>query len=512
MDEAEVLSARSYKHPLFAITIPLGFIWIVTAYLVAAVPALQRITPVYPLLYLLAALSETVVGNYLQSKKAAGLLPRLRELIVVVLFSFLFIKVTNGDVFRGDWKLARLDVALPMIFVAVEWILSYSVHAALRERELLLALVAGKERGELKESFRAMGTEAANSQAGMLRVRRLLVAFQVLAFAGLFFLALARPQSVSAGIVTLTLAHFAAGVIFFFTLTGYMERQSLMGEGFTVPRTIVGRRARFAAVLCVVAALLLIPTIGREAPLPSSYLQDFIEWLQRITSLPEMTRKVGDIEFGEQTPDTQLPDQRRITEALGSADRNNEALQRLIRTLLILLVAGVPAGVIIVLLVAPLFKKREEKIHPLKAIRLWLERTVRSLTAGLRSFAASLRNRSRRAAGRRSLRERLMGLTRPREEAQGDARAGFFQRLALSREIKTFVKIIRWGEKRGVRFRRSLGPLEYAQSLGANAPEVQGELVTVADILEELLFSGRGIEPQRSDRFFEAARLVLKYR
>ena len=82
----------------------------------------------------------------------------------------------------------------------------------------------------------------------------------------------------------------------------------------------------------------------------------------------------------------------------------------------------------------------------------------------------------------------------------------------MSREIKTFVKVIRWGERRGVEYRRSLGPGEYAVSLGTSAPEVSGELVRLADILEELLFSGREIAPRRTEEYFEAARLVLRHR
>jgi len=223
MDEATLATFRSYKHPLISVSVPFLFMWLATWLLRAAIPALGRIPGVYPLLLLAAALSETAVANYLALKRAQGLLPRLRELIVILLFSFLFLKLVNGDLFRGDWTLARVDLVLPILLVAVEWLLAFVVHAALRERELLLSLVVGKEGNELKECFRQMGTEAGNSLAGLTRARTLVLVFQALAFLGMFFLALARPQAVTAGTVALAVAHFAVGLVSFFTITGYVE-------------------------------------------------------------------------------------------------------------------------------------------------------------------------------------------------------------------------------------------------------------------------------------------------
>ncbi len=512
MDEATLGSYRSFKHPLFSVFVPFGVVWLVTWCLRAAIPALRVIPGVYPLLLLIASLSETAVSNYLVTKRAQGILPRLRELIVLLFFSFFFLKLVNGDIFRGDWTLARLDIVLAILLLAIEWLLSIVIHMALRERELLLALVTGKDRNELKECFREMGTEASNSLAGLSRVRRLIVVFQALAFLGLFFLAIARPEAVSPGIGLLALVHFAAGVVFFFSVTGYMEQQALMGEGFLVTRRISGRRAGFAAALSLVACLALIPLVGRDAPLPSSYLQDFMLWLQRITTLPE---RKGPIDYDARdvkSPDLQLEDQSKALTGLGEGGKDNEALQRLFRILILVLVAGGPAVVVLVLLVAPLFRKREEKLHPVRALRSWLTRAIRALAQGARNFATALRYRPRGSVERKSLREILFGRAQADEGRQADGRAGFFQRLGLSREIKTFVKVIRWGERRGVRYLRCLGPREYAGSLGSSVPEVRTELERLADIFEELLFSGRELAAQRSAEYFEAARLVLRHR
>jgi hypothetical protein len=513
VDSASLASSRSYKHPLFSVLLPFGFIWLVAACLRAALPvALQRLPAVYPLLLLVAALSETAVGNYLVSRKAHGILPRLRELIVLLLFSYLFVKLVNGDLFRGDWSLARLDVVLPLLFAGVEWILSFVIHSALRDRELLLALVVDRERGELRESFRNMGTEAIDALAGMVRVRRLIVTFQVLGFLALFVVGIARPQSVSGGLAALALAHFALGCVFFFTITGYMESQALMGEGFVVSRRIVSRRATFAAALCLVACLALIPAVGRDPPLPSSYLQAFVAWLQRILTLPEPRGAREAQENEQRATDLGMDQQALDLAALGESGQVNEALQRLIKIIILVLVIGAPGAAIVILLVAPLFRRREEKLHPLRALRRWLAGATRALAQAARNLAAALRHRPRGTGPRKTLREVFFGTARADEGPTGEGRAGFFQRLGLSREVRTFVKIIRWGERRGVRYERSLGPREYAGSLGSQIPGVRAEIDRLAALLEELLFSGREIGRQRTEEYFETARLVLRYR
>jgi hypothetical protein len=176
------------------------------------------------------------------------------------------------------------------------------------------------------------------------------------------------------------------------------------------------------------------------------------------------------------------------------------------------LVVGVPGAAIVIALIAPLFRKREEKLHPLRALRRWLAGATRALAQAARNLAAALRQRPRGTGGRRTLREMLFGAARADEGRAAEGRGGFFQRLGLSREVRTFVKIIRWGERRGVHYHRSLGPREYAGSLGSHVPGVRAELDRLAALLEELLFSGREMERQRTEEYFEAARLVLRSR
>src|SRR5512136_2817182 len=100
MDEATLRSYRSFRHPLFSVLLPFGFVWLVFSCLRAAVPALGRIPGVYPVLLLVATLSETAVSGYLTARKAQGILPRLRELVLLLLFSLVFLKLVSGDVFR----------------------------------------------------------------------------------------------------------------------------------------------------------------------------------------------------------------------------------------------------------------------------------------------------------------------------------------------------------------------------------------------------------------------------
>ena len=105
------------------------------------------------------------------------------------------------------------------------------------------------------------------------------------------------------------------------------------------------------------------------------------------------------------------------------------------------------------------------------------------------------RERRRQATARRAVRERL------RSGAHGAA-------------VRGFVRLIRWGERAGVPFRRSLAPLDYVRALAAKLPEQRDDLLALGVLFEELVYSAAvaGAGDDRGDRFQGHLRRVLRRR
>jgi len=64
------------------------------------------------------------------------------------------------------------------------------------------------------------------------------------------------------------------------------------------------------------------------------------------------------------------------------------------------------------------------------------------------------------------------------------------------RAVREFLRLARWGERMGVAYRGSQGPLEYARALEARAPAKAPALEAAARLFEELVYAqgagGRG--------------------
>ena len=58
-----------------------------------------------------------------------------------------------------------------MVLAGVQWLLTLYVHTTLRERELFLSLVEGKEASALKLAAREASGEAGGSAEGLAKLR-----------------------------------------------------------------------------------------------------------------------------------------------------------------------------------------------------------------------------------------------------------------------------------------------------------------------------------------------------
>jgi hypothetical protein len=310
----------------------------------------------------------------------------------------------------------------------------------------------------------------------------------------------------------LILVHFVFGLIFFFAANSMLQSQGLYGEGYMVPGFIQSRRFWFAVFGVVVACLIMIPIVGNEPPMPSSILANFMAWLrEKLTLKPvEITTEAPQLEFSNiQDEAPKLPS----TLLEGEIRQRNENLQNIIRTIIIALLIGIPGVAFLIALIAPLFRRSGGKVHPLVSVWKWFSRFSASVASAIRNMRSSFRKFKKRSKIRRSLLDNLFGGGRSEEEEEDrDRRPGFFRRLTLAKNIKTFLRLIRWGEKHGARFAAYLGPKEYLDDVGLKVPDIRQTLMEIAELFEEQLFSTHEITDEKNSAYYSKVRTVLKYR
>ena len=512
MDEQRLANTRTMIHPVIAILIPFLFLWTLYAVLGTVIKVFSEIPGIFPLLLFLVGVAETVVGNYLYKEKVGGFFPRLRELFVILVLSFLLLLLLTGDLFQFEARnLLRLRILFPMVCVIFSWSFTYFVHQKLRDRELFLKILMASSERDLTKTFREYHFEAGQTSDGLHSIRRLTIGFQIVIFV-LVLVGTALEARITAAVGILVIVHFVFGLIFVFSTNSMLQSQGLYGEGYLVPGFIQSRRFWFAVLAIIVGCLIMIPIVGDQPPMPSSILANLMAWLrEKLTLKPvEITAKGPELRFSDIQDDApKLPSV--LLE--GEIKKRNENLQNIIRTIIIALLIGIPSVAFLIALIAPLFRRSGGKVHPLLSLWNWFSRFWGSIATAIRNMRSSFRKFKKRSTIKRSLLDNLFGGGRSEEDEEDrDKRPGFLRRLTLARNIKIFLRLIRWGEKKGARFAACLGPKEYLGNVGLKVPDIRQTLEEIADLFEEQLFSTHEITDEKNSEYYSKVRLVLKTR
>ena len=515
MDERRLAVYRAAIHPSLAVAIPFLFLFLLDRLL--RVLVLDLVLPPNPpgtvLVLLLTGGAQAAVANTLAREKVGSALPRLRELLIILILAAALFMTTRGYLFAGDMNPAKAEVIYALVLVLIMWVTCFGLHRAFREREVFLGTITGIEGNELRTAVRSYASEASESVARMRQVKRVVIWFQVLVLAA-FCAALLGGREIGGGLLVLVALHLALGLAYTSALNGYIEEQGYFGGGFVLPAALRRRRVGAALLFVVAGGVLTWPLAPSEPPLPASYLEAAFAWLgDLLTPDAAMRNRQRELPgFGSrQSEQEQMRD---FAGAFEDGAAGSDLLARLFQAFLVTLLVALGAG-LVVFLVRPLFSRDLGEMlrafsvgRLLRGLAAGLSQAVDSALAMLRRLAAApsgaaarlaatmrevARERRRQATARRSVRERL------RSGEHGAA-------------VRGFVRLIRWGERAGVPFRRSLAPLDYVRALAAKLPEQRDELLALGVLFEELVYSAGGAGADGGDRFHGHLRAVLRHR
>ena len=515
MDERRLAVYRAAIHPTLSVAIP--FLFLVLLDLVLRVLVLDLVLPPNPpgtvFVLLLTGVAQAAVANALKREQVGSGLPRLRELLIILIVATAIFMATRGYLFAGDVVPLKAEVIYALVLVLIMWLSCFSLHRAFREREVFLSLITGAQGRALGTAVRSYSAEAGESVARMRQVKRVAIWFQTLVLLAVCA-ALLGGREIGTGLVLLVILHLALGLTYTAVLNGYIEEQGYFGGGFVLPPALRRRRVGAALLFVALAALITWPLVGSEPPLPASYLGAFFAWLNDLLT-PDGPLDARQPEL--QTGDSQLPapDMRPdLSDLTGDERERSDLAARLFQALLVtsLIALGV---MLVVFLVRPLFSR--DLRETLRGVSLGgiLRRFASALAQSMDVALAALR---RLLAAPRGVAERLAATV---SAAARDRRREAIARRAVRSRLRTgghgaavrgFVRLIRWGERSGVPFRRSLAPLDYVRALGAQLPERRAELEAVGMLFEEMVYSAAGATSERTSRFQGQLRQLLRRR
>jgi hypothetical protein len=421
---------RTLVHPAVAVLLPFAFLAAMDALLRGGTIGAMAPRPAagFRIVVLLAGAAEAASANFLQRERLGGFSARFRELVLVLAGAGLAAWLLSGRPFRGEPSPVAFEVLWPVLLAGVQWLLTLFVHQILRERELFLSLVEGRDGPALKLAVREAAGEAGGSAEGLAKLRRMVVGFEAAVLLLLIGVYVGRAGE-GGWWVPVAVAHEVLGLFALSVLAAFAHEQSLLVRAS--PRKPPGRPDRGAAADRMLAAA---PRGGHAAGLRCRSSR----YPPRSAGSSRSTRPA------EPPPASSRPAEgpdgmREMLEQL--ARQETPAWLALFMKVIGYTLAAAAAGAALYFLLRPLLRRDTRHalrtLHPLAALRRALWRLA-VLTAGLpRALRVWLREGRREAAA--VLRAAVAG-----GEGGGSARTtpGPSRRGRASRPVRDYVRLV----------------------------------------------------------------------
>ena len=492
---------RSTVHPFLAVSIPTLFLVCLDSMARAILPFIRFPSPLFLLVLVAVGAEEAVMANILFAERA-GFAARLRELLVVLLALWLALAVQRR-ITAQVLAPFHVEYIYPLALAFTQWVIVWATHRCLREREILLGAISGKGGEEMLHTLRDASLQAGIAVRSLRGVKRIVSFFQTVVFISLV-IALTRGAPVGARALFLCALHALYGFLVTGMLNMHVENQLLLGEGIAVPGRLESSRIVGMIGVLLICLPLALLVARNEAPLPLSTLLAFFERLFRFfPSIP--SGRIAETARGI------IEQQRRYFEMLRTAPVApvNPIFLLYFELLRRLFVSAVAMGLYF-FLVSPLLSEDFLENVRKRSLIAFLRRKLRAFFRFCRGVALRIRA---------WLRSPERG-SRWEREAHGDPpnaaggiparRVPWKKRLQMSRVLKAFLRLLRWGEVQGVAHRMSDTPQEYALRLATVVPNRSAQLTVVVEVLEEALFSTHLLSAERIAGYYSSLRDIQR--
>lgn len=502
------------QHSLIAILLPFSFVAAVAVHLYPV--ALHEFFAAPPDLYLLVlaavAVGQAASANALMAERVVGFAPRIRELILFLVVGYGVLVLLDGSVFQGDWSPLSAVYIYPLVLIVLLWLLAYSLHRALKRRELFLALIEGKDGRDLVNTVRDLSEESGDTESAITLTRRLSLVLLVFHLVVLLAALISQPQ-LSRAATALSLLQVATVFVVTVTANRHAEVHFLQGTGVVPGAQYRSRRNRGMVLITIVALAVAIPVSRDGAVISPQRIADALTALNdRINRRTVESDGPSEVTFDSLADESLGQDS--VVEGGQGVMQTSDTIAAIARVVAIVIAGALGLG-FLYFMIRPLLDRGKHERKGFAYYRSRLNAAFKRMGEGVRRFVAWLRERPQSIARTaRTVAEQV----RKAGEAREERRAARVRARERKREIsadpyvRSFVRIVRWGAANGLSYRTSSGATTYLQRVADALPEAAPAAHTLARTLERAVYSPHDVEGDERAQFDEAVKTITRMR
>jgi len=393
---------------------------------------------------------------------------------------------------------------LMLVCLVVQWIWSETIAQFLRSREFLLQSLENKSGRELRATLNDDGFLLSNVMSDLKRVKSATLTASVILFILLTILCAFGLRLTVISLIFIVLFYFLAFIACILFVI-YRDEQIFAGMGLGSTFSLSAKRFRHALLfllICAVISLLLSADKSILPPTPFLFLlgllQRFMAWLS-----PKGPR-TDQMKLGNNDE----PPMESLKDLLGDAPNSAWDLTWIYLFFKYAILISIFAGALWFLFGS--FFKREFR-NFLKEGKL--RKYAKLFFASARDFAMSIIRRigsfgpggarvktaatHSRADYEKSIKEKI----RPGKSRE--------KKTEIGKLTEQFLRIVDWGDARGIAYSPAWAPFEYATILSRTFPAAESDLVKAATLFEKALYSTSLLDKNERSLFARSVEATL---
>ncbi len=493
---------RNIIHPVIALVLPASFLFSLTTLLPALIIKVIDLPAGFlpdwhgallPL-SLLSGLIAVIFGNIFQRERVRWT-ARLREWMFLSLVVYALVSLFKDGPLSSRY-MPSLSNVLAILYASFQWFASVRIQNALRDREILALELEGKEGDDLYASMRDAGVQPVAAQQSLEWLRGLSTSFAVTL---LLLLLLIGSNDVRLPVLTIlsVMQYFWVYLCILVLCSQYGFEQYAAGAGLREKDSQRAGRLRFAFMIILLTGGVAFLFGGLSALVPTAWIgalfARFGLWLKSLIpggGILIKTESQSDAPPGEG-----------IRELIAYGDQGAdltafiEALSRCVPVALIILVA--------LFLLAPLLSKRYRVMLARHSVMDFVREVVAHLRAMLSKKSGIEEGRALIDSDNlHEVRKRLSDMARPHTDKS--------RRNEFGRVCRSFLRLIRWGKRKGIDFTSATAPGTYTRLLSERFPAHKETLAVIADCFEQAVYSTHQLGKERLVEYERAVRTVVQ--
>lgn len=493
---------RNFIHRLIAVFLPASFLVsfvLLAVGLLSAAFTLPRyfysiLCIALPLLSLAAGLTAVLLGNIFQQERVSWT-ARLREWMILSLIVYSLASLFKSGTLSYRFIPSPSNI-LSVLYASGQWVSSVLIQKALRDREILVLELEGREGFALYSAMRDAGVQPGAALQSLVWLRGLATSFAAV------LLALLVPTanggvSLSVPAIISVVYFFGLYVFILVLCSQYGFEQFAAGAGLREKDSQRTARLRFAAILIVTAGVAGFFCGGFSVSLSSQWILLLVKWfwVWLRSFIPEGGIGIKIRPRSDASPEEGMREL--IPYGEGGADVPGflDALTRSARVTIIFL--------LIVFVIAPLLWKK----YRIFLGRYSIQGFFRHLLTYLRVMFGKKTDPEDNGVlidpdNVREVRKRLGAMSRPDADK--------IKRKEFGRVSRAFLRLIRWGNRQGLVFTNVTAPGSYALKLSERFPGHKETIAFVADCFEQAVYSPLPLGKERLGEYECAVRNIVR--